>query len=255
MMKIFVINLEASVHRRKMMEEQLCRLGLEYEIVTATNGHCLTGEELAVVCDQEAVAREPEWLSPGAIGCALSHGEAQRRIVEQLLPVAVVLEDDLLLPDDFGDLLAGIEAVTGRNGLTLLYWLSNEVHPFRHQTKIGLGGERTMAISAEPERLLSSVGYVLTSSVAARLVELNRPVRVTADSWGYFYANRAVAEIGCLIPSPITLANLPSDIRYGRQSGLRLVKRWMEENLPFVQRLSAWRRDRYFRTRTRYHWI
>lgn len=238
-----------------MMEAQLCRLGLEYEIVTATNGHGLTAEDLAVRCDPEAVAREPEWLSLGAIGCALSHSEAQRRIVEQQLPVAVILEDDLLLPDDFGTLLAGIESVMKPDGLTLLYWLSNEIHPFRQQTKIGLGGERTLAISADPERLLSSVGYVLTSSVAARLVELSRPVRVTADSWGYFYANRAVAEIRCLIPSPITLANLPSDIRYGRQDGLRQIKRWMEENLPVVQRLSASRRDRYFRTRTRYRWI
>ena len=238
-----------------MMEAQLCRLGLEYEIVTATNGHSLTAEELAVRCDPDAIAREPEWLSLGAIGCALSHSEAQRRIVEQQLPVAVILEDDLLLPDDFGTLLAGIESVMEPDGLTLLFWLSNEIQPFRQQTKIELSGERTLAISADPERLLSAVGYVLTSSVAARLVELNRPVRVTADSWGYFYANRAVAEIGCLIPSPITLANFPSDIRYGRQRGLRLVKRWMEEHLPFIQRLSASRRDRYFRTRTRHHWI
>lgn len=254
-MKIFVINLESSVRRREMMESQFCRLGLDYEIVPAINGHLLTEEEISLRCDPEAVRREPEWLSRGAIGCALSHREAQRRIVEQHLPLAVILEDDVRLPDDFGNLLAEVEAAVGGDELILLYWLSNEVHPFDQKTRIGIGPRRWLAASASPENLLSAVGYVVTSGVARKMVELNTPVRVTADSWGFYYTNGAVKSIGCLIPSPITLANLPSDIRYGRQGIFRVMKRWMEENISFIQRISAWHRNHYFKIRARYRWI
>ena len=43
-MRIFVINMKTSVKRRKIMEEQLKNLGLDFEIFEAVRGDSLSEE-------------------------------------------------------------------------------------------------------------------------------------------------------------------------------------------------------------------
>src|SRR4051812_12010733 len=100
-MKIFVISLKTAQQRRAQIDTQLKRLGLCYEMVDAVDGRVLTEEELKAVTDYERVQGDRKWLNNGAIGCALSHIKAYRRIVETGAPYALVLEDDALLQENF----------------------------------------------------------------------------------------------------------------------------------------------------------
>src|SRR5438034_304873 len=106
----YVINLPASVdetlHRRRRahISSELGRIGLPYRFVDSVDGFRLTVEERAALVDEEHVARHP-WLTPGILGAALSHVAAYRAILEDGPPVALVLEDDAVLPSDLAPLL------------------------------------------------------------------------------------------------------------------------------------------------------
>lgn len=254
-MKLFVINLKRSERRRLLMESQLDGLDLDWEFVEAIDGHALTDAEIDFHCDSDAVRRNPNWLTRGALGAALSHQKAQRLIVSRSLERALILEDDLYLPLNFGEILARLESEHARRELILLYWSSSGSHPFYSQSAVSVGERLSLAVSASPLALLGGVGYILDSEVAQRISKLNSPVHVSADLWSYHLNRGAFDRIRCLVPSPLRLAHLPSDIGYGNQSRLKEFKRFLEERVPFVNRLSAIKRERYFSKRTRVEWI
>jgi len=69
-MKILVINLPESSWRREVITGQLHRLGLDYELIPAVNGHKLSAEQIEQLCDRQALETYPDWLTKGAIGKA-----------------------------------------------------------------------------------------------------------------------------------------------------------------------------------------
>lgn len=98
MVKVFVINLARCPERREIMTRRLQSLGLEAEFVPAVDGEQLCKDELHP-------APEPT-LSPGEVGCYLSHVRCWQAVVDGQLAHAVVLEDDVLLSTDFAEVLA-----------------------------------------------------------------------------------------------------------------------------------------------------
>ena len=101
--KIFVINLERCPEKRKKMEERL--KGEEYEIFKAYDGRELTDEKL----EQMGAGIIKEWQDPysgrnvtwGEVGCALSHYSVMEKCVQENIEIAVILEDDVIIPDNF----------------------------------------------------------------------------------------------------------------------------------------------------------
>jgi len=100
---IFIINLKQDVDRKKKMEEQLKKHGIQnYSFFEAINGQ---NEELSKY-DFKVI---PNWYDPdnnkimtlGEIGCALSHYKIWEKIVKGDFENVLILEDDALLPEDF----------------------------------------------------------------------------------------------------------------------------------------------------------
>lgn len=87
--KIFVLNLDRVPDRRTAMLERLAALGLEGEIISAIDGKQLNASDLPAGTETA--------LSPGEIGCYLSHIGAWETIIARRLPYAIVLEDDVVL--------------------------------------------------------------------------------------------------------------------------------------------------------------
>ena len=106
---ILVINLRGSTERLKKSAAELAAAGLAFERLEAVDGRLLPQAELARLApwDRGAFFKP---LSPGEVGCYLSHLAALERIVREGWPRALVLEDDFLLGPDFAaqlrDLLA-----------------------------------------------------------------------------------------------------------------------------------------------------
>ena len=97
---ILLINLRESKDRLNHSRQELSRFGLSFERIEAIDGRQMSQAELNQfsVWDRSAFFKP---LSPGEVGCYLSHIAATKRIVSEGWPWTLVLEDDFKLSDDF----------------------------------------------------------------------------------------------------------------------------------------------------------
>ncbi len=102
-MYAYVINLARSADRRAHMERQLKNIGAQYEISEAAEA-----EELNLSDERlfDPVLVRNSWYRPAMAACALSHLRVYRQVLENGHEVALVLEDDTLLPADLSALTA-----------------------------------------------------------------------------------------------------------------------------------------------------
>ena len=96
-MKIFIVNLQSSVDRRERMKFLLAEKGItDYEFIEAVDGRKMSEEEQEHVFDQKKAF---QWYGricrPGEIGCTLSHQKCYRKMVDEGIDVALILEDDI----------------------------------------------------------------------------------------------------------------------------------------------------------------
>ena len=98
---VWVLNLERSTERRAFMEEQLLRLQLDYEIVAAVDGRSLSIEDKKQYSRKDAMRCCDRELSPGEVGCALSHIRMWQRLIRECIDEVLILEDDVLLGEMF----------------------------------------------------------------------------------------------------------------------------------------------------------
>ena len=99
-MKLFVINLERAVERRRRMEEQFASLGLEATFHPAADIRDFTQETYAMV-DRETRQRLGLWPQADTeIGCWLSHYRIMQEIAENGPETVAVFEDDAGLSAD-----------------------------------------------------------------------------------------------------------------------------------------------------------
>ena len=218
-----MINLPQSSGRRRHIESELRHAGLDYEIVPAVDGVRLKDEERARLVDAEAVARSPDWLRPGIIGCSLSHLEVYRRIVASGERFAFVIEDDVSFDPSIRDLLAALEGELRGSEAALLYYRSVRPCQFSGEDAVHLGGESTLMYPMELEPLNATGAYVLTAQAARKLSGFILPVRVGPDSWGVFHEGGALDRLRCVVPRPVrTRTDLKSTVDYlGSHRSLR----------------------------------
>lgn len=103
MFKTFVINLDADTERMVFMSHQLDALDIPYERFAAVRPEEVRPKEYDVA---KARARGGHELLPGELGCAASHKRILEEIIARNLEYALVLEDDVELPPDFGSIVA-----------------------------------------------------------------------------------------------------------------------------------------------------
>jgi glycosyl transferase family 25 len=96
MIPLIVINMKDCDGRRAFMQEQLAALSLQHRILDAIDGRTLSDAEL----DDVAPGRGVYYcglLTPGEIGCALSHLKAIREIAEGDSDFGAIFEDDIII--------------------------------------------------------------------------------------------------------------------------------------------------------------
>ena len=101
MIDIYVINLPEAKERLFRMHETLSALGVKYKIIPAVKGKDW----------MESTGIKPfstilhKYLSPGEVGCYLSHKKAWKEIMNSSKKFGVVLEDDAVFGDELLDFL------------------------------------------------------------------------------------------------------------------------------------------------------
>ncbi len=100
-MKIFIINLSHRTDRKAFMGRQLTEFNLEAEFVEAVDGKNLKPEEATLYDEVTARIRNGKVLSPGELGCALSHRKIYEKMTQESISEALILEDDIVLTKEF----------------------------------------------------------------------------------------------------------------------------------------------------------
>lgn len=110
-MRVILINLARAQDRREKMARQFTALGIDYEILEATDGRNLTPADRAWVDDEARRRITPYPLTDNEIGCWISHRRAMLSLIEGGQEMAAIIEDDADLTPDFSAALAAIEAM------------------------------------------------------------------------------------------------------------------------------------------------
>lgn len=185
-MKVFVINLKASPERRQFMERQLAALDLPAEFFPAVDGRRLTEDEVGQqsnrVWFRRYVGRE---MTRADLGCSLSHILVYRKIIEENLPCALVLEDDAWLTPAIKPVMEALEEDIPR--------LPVDVVLFSQCSTVGarLWNIATYFLCPVVQAYFAHA-YVVTPAGARRLQDALFPVCHQADAWDWLLKHRVV---------------------------------------------------------------
>lgn len=106
----FVINMAKHAERRAAMTERLGAIGLPFTFFEAVDGYALSLAD----CQVYDGARRRRWfgrdMTQGEVGCLMSHRAIYQRMVDEDIPVALVLEDDVMFEAEFPAVLAALLA-------------------------------------------------------------------------------------------------------------------------------------------------
>lgn len=158
---IFVINLAHHPKRWEFVAAQLRALGLSATRIEAVNGY-----DPAIRAQAAAASYAP--LAAGEIGCFESHRKIWRRVVDEDLPAAVVLEDDVAIAADFAELNFPETVLKAADVIKLDQSCARE--SWYGATEIALPGTRHLQRLLGSE--MSTGGYLVTRRGAERLLGL-----------------------------------------------------------------------------------
>jgi glycosyl transferase, family 25 len=247
-MRTFVVNLEQSTERKLFMKQQLETLNMTYEFFPAVDGRKLSNNELEKMCNMKVVRAWADLLTPGMIGCSLSHYNVYKKMVKENIELAFVLEDDTHLSSRVPTVLSEIEQKikTGeidKEEPILLYYQSKETVNFTPEGKVLLTADTGLYHPIDIWRPITTAAYVISLSCAKRLVDLIYPIRYSPDSWAVFHRENAIAGLRCVLPLPVESGFFKSDIGYEENKILNRLVKMLEENNVFpVKQLLKWRR-------------
>jgi glycosyl transferase, family 25 len=182
-MTIFVISLADASDRRAFISKELGGLGLDFEFLDAVRGKDFH-EDPELYDRDKALRIELRDMTPGELGCALSHQKAYDAIRERGLPYALVMEDDAMLSPDLPEALRLLEGRIRPNDLIQLercdVYSHKGVEPLYKDYRI------VVPRMVKYGSMCQSAGYVITREAAEKIRTINRPVFIPADSWGQY---------------------------------------------------------------------
>lgn len=102
---VLLINLDDSRERLESSRRFLEREGIPFTRLSAIDGRSRPALSFGDYDEQRTHARMARSMSSGEVACFLSHAAALRTFLASDKPYLLLFEDDLMLPEGFGDLL------------------------------------------------------------------------------------------------------------------------------------------------------
>ena len=216
--KIFVINLDERPDKFKNAEDQLIAQGLTCERISAVRGSNLTQEQIEQAYDKEAnIQHYMKTMSVGEIGCYLSHRAAWKKIIDEKLDYAIILEDDCKLEADFHLLPSLLDQLQD--------WDYIKLTGPRGRKKIQATSELSDGYSiAHYNKIpISTPGQVVSLKGAITLLNNSQPFFRPVDVDLQQYWEKKIDIIG-IEPKLVDTAGFDSDITAMDKASARTVK-------------------------------
>jgi glycosyl transferase, family 25 len=254
-MHAYVINLARSPDRRAHITAQLHRTGVDFEVVPAVDGRTLDMSDPTIIDPSVASGVASGNLFPGTYACPLSHFFVYQKILADGRDKALVLEDDVMLPADLNGLTDEVaDHLTGAE-VALLNFASCPPGPLKMSLEgsVDLPSSRVLAFPIDARQLVNAGAYVITRQACARMVDFLLPIRTTADDWRFFYEQRLLDRVRCVLPQPVPKSpKFESTIGFyslGNGMKARLIGPLVRHKIPFLHQAILYRRARILR-----HW-
>ena len=204
--RFFVINLPQQTERRASILDQFRKINIEPELIQAVDGRRLDDETIATHYSQTAAnEKNGREMTLGEIGCALSHQSVYRKMIDERISWAMIVEDDAALGNDFLELLDVISKQINSS--------TSEIILFSHVERYTQWGRKRIFDRyslVKPTRANGSQCYLLTVTAAHALLRLNYPICRPIDRWIDFMKSDAV-RIRAIVPYCVGLATCEKD--------------------------------------------
>ncbi len=192
-MKIFIINLENSVARRLQMQKQMSNLGLPFEFIKAVDGRLMSDKQI-----KQATSIINYAFLPGEIGCALSHQLVYKKMIDDNIDTALILEDDVILHADTGNILVNLNLSNNRPEVVLL----SRVNKYLKKPTRNITGHYSLH---KTHQATTAHSYLINKQAAESLLTHLYPVWMTADKWTFF-EELSLLTVYSVIPHPVSLS-------------------------------------------------
>jgi len=231
-MECFVINLPSDSARRLAISAQLESLGMPFTIFEAVNGKQLGKEALARDYDRAKAIEESHDLTPGELGCALSHLGVYRHMVEKNISHALVLEDDAKLDPALPQVVSKLQALYASE--TPMVVMLNYVEKYKkwRMKKLDEHHHVVETYGGTP----NAHGYFITLAAAKSLAVNLHPIWMVADRWDKFSEKKFI-DFRALVPYCVGLTE------HAKDSNL---------NVDRVERMSLYKRGGLYYTLHRF---
>lgn len=177
-MKIYCINLKRSTKRRAKMSAELEKLGLPYEFIDAVDGRTLSSDERAAAYSSwHTRFRHGKDLTPGELGCAMSHIKFFQKIIETN-EVGFVLEDDVAFWDGARAAFEKAEKfLREAKGSTLV-----QLPGLERDVKHGKDGQGDFV---KVPSAMGAYAYGINPAAAKLLLKVFTPIKMPIDKYDY----------------------------------------------------------------------
>ena len=246
-MHAYVINLARSPERRAHITAELDRVGVYYEIVEAVDGRDLDMDDPNTIASIAPSMLNSSWFLPSHVAVALSHLRVYRKILADGLDWALVLEDDVIVPNDLGSLVDALAEHLDGAEIALLNYDSKDPLKMSREGLVHLPSSRALVLPIDVYRVVSGAAYVITRKACERMDKSVLPVRAKCDHWSHFYGEGVLDRVRCVAPPAVYKSpGFTSTVGYNSEESLkgRLLRMIGSYDLRFLQQLVVYRRKR-----------
>lgn len=172
-MKIFVISLKKSQHRRAAVELEFKSQAIDFEFIDAVDGRAGLHPLLSRFNEEKFIAHRGRTAEPGELGCYASHMLAWEKVLELNEP-CVILEDDFILSKEFMSGIAVCEHWTeNRTFIRLESWGTKRF--YNVESKDGFSLKRFLKV---PQCL---TGYIISPDCANVFLKASADIFLPVD--------------------------------------------------------------------------
>ncbi len=222
-LKIFVISPSFIEDRRKYITNHLDKRLLNYEIIDVDQKKLFN--ELSFKFLKDGML--PSDMRAGEVACAAAHLSTYEEIINGNDKCALVVEDDVILPENIHEILVELEKNIKENEVVTLYSanLKKAEYSSLGQKELNCG---KLIYPMKARYLRTTAAYVIGRKVAEAIYNMNRPVCYRADNWNRFFHKSDVEsfnKIRLLYPIIVRLECFESSLGYTENTLLESVKK------------------------------